>query len=162
MILLRMSLNDNIISKIEHSDWFAKMLASDVDIGLIGEMDRSKVGVVFFKIENFHTLVSINLNPLYRGKKLAGTLLRNAMQDAQKMSPNIDHFVAEIKNTNTASIKVFCQNGFTLNSKKDHSGIYAQSVDLELKQMFQIDEREISQTCHRILLLKFRQIITAK
>ena len=120
-----MSLNDNIISKIEHSDWFAKMLASDVDIGLIGEMDRSKVGVVFFKIENFHTVVSINLNPLYRGKKLAATLLRNAMHDAQKMSPNIDHFVAEIKDTNTASIKVFYQNGFTLNSKKDHSGIYS-------------------------------------
>ena len=88
-------------------------------------MDRSKVGVVFFKIENFHTLVSINLNPLYRGKKLAATLLRNAMHDAQKMSPNIDHFVAEIKDTNTASIKVFYQNGFTLNSKKDHSGIYS-------------------------------------
>ena len=56
------------------------MLASDVDLGLIGEMDRAKVGVVFFKIENFHALVSINLNPLYRGKKLAATLLRNAMQ----------------------------------------------------------------------------------
>ena len=119
-----MSLNENIISKLSIRTGLLKC-CSDVDIGLIGEMDRSKVGVVFFKIENFHTLVSINLNPLYRGKKLAATLLRHAMQDAQKMSPNIDHFVAEIKDTNTASIKVFCQNGFTLNSKKDHSGIYS-------------------------------------
>ena len=69
--------------------------------------------------------MSNNQNTLYRCKKLSGTLLRNAMHDVQKMLPHIDHFVAEIKNTNAASIKVFCQNGFTLNSKKDHSGIYS-------------------------------------
>ena len=42
----------------------------------------------------------------------------------QKSFPKIQKFTVEIKNTNTASIKVFAQNGFNLHSKKDEFSIY--------------------------------------
>ena len=54
-------------------------------------------------------------------------LLRNAMEEVQKLFPQIDHFIAEIKNTNTASIKVFANNGYKLKTQQDGFGIY--SVD---------------------------------
>ena len=122
-----MSLNGNIISSTEHSYWFAKMLDSNLQIGIIGEINHAKIGVVFFMIDDNNARVSINLNPLERGKKLATILLRNAMEEVQKLFPQIDHFIAEIKNTNTASIKVFANNGYKLKTQQDGFGIY--SVD---------------------------------
>jgi UDP-2,4-diacetamido-2,4,6-trideoxy-beta-L-altropyranose hydrolase len=119
-----MSLNTSIVSKDEHSEWFSKMLNSATDIGIIGEIEGSKVGVVFFKIEAHQSVVSINLNPLYRGQKLATTLLKNAIYEVQTMSSSIKYFVAEIKNKNTASKKIFLKIGFSLSTKNEKSCIY--------------------------------------
>ena len=52
------------------------------------------------------------MSGLHRGKKLAASLLGSAMNEILIISPKIKHFVAEIKNNNNASIKIFTQNGF--------------------------------------------------
>ena len=120
----KMSINTNIISSIEHKNWFTEMLNNSSHLGFVGEINGEKIGVVFMKIHRGNARVSININPLYRGKKLAVSLLRISIKEVQKLLPQIDQFIAEIKNTNTASIKVFVQNGFTLNSKQNGTSVY--------------------------------------
>jgi len=68
--------------------------------------------------------VSINLNPAHRGKKLAGLLLRKSMIEVQKLNLKIDQFIAEIKNANTLSAKIFVQNGFVLDVVGDGFSVY--------------------------------------
>ena len=121
----KMSVNTNIISSIEHQNWFSEMLNNSSHLGFVGEINGEKIGVVFVKIHSGNARVSINLNPLYRGKKLAVSLLRISIKEVQKLLPQIDQFIAEIKNTNTASIKVFVQNGFTLNSNQSGISVYS-------------------------------------
>lgn len=110
----QMSRNNNYISEIHHETWFKTMLADDTHIGLIGYFNGKKIGAVFLKID-IHASVSINMNPEHRGKKLSEELLREALREMRLMNPKIDQFIAEIKDTNIASIKIFCRNNFTLN-----------------------------------------------
>ena len=119
-----MSMNSTVISLGEHSTWFADMLAHDDHIGLIGEVNGQKIGVVFMVISAGTSKVSINLNPLHRGKGFAASLLRSSIMEVQKLFPTLQQFTAEIKDTNTASIKIFVQNGFNMHIRKAGSSIY--------------------------------------
>ena len=119
-----MSINSSVISPVEHSNWFAKMLANEDHIGLIGEINGQKIGVVFMIISAGTSKVSINLNPLHRGKGFAASLLRNSIMEVQKLFPMLEQFTAEIKDTNSASMKIFVQNGFNMHIKKAGSSIY--------------------------------------
>ena len=100
------------------------MLDNASHIGIIGELNNEKIGVVFMEIYKESSKVSINLNPLHRGKRLSGILMRRSMLKVQKTFPQLQQFTAEIKNTNTASIKIFVQNGFTRHTKKPGSSFY--------------------------------------
>ena len=119
-----MSINSSVISPVEHSNWFANMLANEDHIGLIGEINGQKIGVVFMVISAGTSKVSINLNPLHRGKGFAASLLKSSIMEAQKLFPTLQQFTAEIKDTNTASMKIFVQNGFNVHIKKANSFIY--------------------------------------
>ena len=120
-----MSINAGVISPFEHLNWFEGMLNNRSHIGFIGELNSEKIGVVFMKIHNSSAKVSINLNPLHRGKRLGGILLRSSMFEVQNLFPKIQQFTAEIKNTNIVSIKVFAQNGFKLHAKKNGFSSYS-------------------------------------
>lgn len=119
-----MSINNDFISYAEHSDWFPKMLKDCSHKGFIGEIDGEKIGVVFVKVNNKQAKVSINLNPAHRGNKFAAALLKNGINSALKLLPYIDYFIAEIKNINTASIKVFNKNGFEISSDNGEISTY--------------------------------------
>lgn len=119
-----MSMNSSMISSVEHSNWFANMLANEDHIGLIGEINGQKIGVVFMVISEGTAKVSINLNPLYRGKSFAASLLRSSIMEVQKLFPTLQQFTAEIKDTNAASMKIFVKNGFNVHIKKTGSSIY--------------------------------------
>ena len=130
----QMSINSRVISSAEHSKWFADMLINNAHVAFIGEVDSEKIGVVFMKIEKGSARVSINLAPLHRGKNLAVILLKNAMLEAIKLVLQIDQFIAEIKNTNKASIKVFTKCGFSIETKYDDISIYSlKSLSLGVK-----------------------------
>ena len=119
-----MSMTTSVISWSDHSDWFSKMLDSSTRIGFIGELGGEKIGVVFMHVNKSTAKVSINLNPAHRGKKLAGRFLRKVMIEVQKLNPKIDQFIAEIKNANTLSAKIFVQNGFVLTVVGDGFSVY--------------------------------------
>ena len=119
-----MSMSSSVISPVEHSNWFANMLANEDHIGLIGEINGQKIGVVFMVICAGTSKVSINLNPRHRGKGFAASLLRSSILEVQKFFPTLQQFTAEIKDTNTASMKIFVQNGFNMHIKKTGSSIY--------------------------------------
>ena len=111
----QMSKNTSVISLIEHSSWFAGMLNNISHIGLIGEINGEKIGVVFITIRKCDARVSINLNPLHRGKKLAQVLLKFAAGSTKSQ------FKIRLLQKSKIQIhkhKVFAQNGFTLQSKR--------------------------------------------
>ena len=119
-----MSLSNKVILETEHSKWFRMMLESETKIGIIGEVNSSKIGVVFFSVHGCNALVSINLNPLFRGKNLAVILLKEAIRTMQQMQAQVKRYTAEIKNSNFASIKVFVRNGFILEHQRDDFSSY--------------------------------------
>ena len=120
----KMSFNSSVISPSEHSTWFSDMLENRDHIGIIGEINDEKIGVVFMLISSGTSKVSINLNPAYRGKGFAASLLRSSILEVQRILPTLQEFTAEIKDKNTASIKIFVQNGFNVHIKKAGSSIY--------------------------------------
>ena len=124
----QMSINSDVISAVEHLNWFKRMLDNDLHIGIVGEINSEKIGVVFMSVNESTSKVSINLNPLHRGKRLGGILLKSLILEVQKLLPKLQQFTAEIKNTNTASIKVFAQNGFNLETKKDGFSVYSTKI----------------------------------
>ena len=120
-----MSTSGEVVSRSDHLKWFDAMMQCSAHIGIIGEVDGFKIGVVFFKIKNENVIVSINLNPMFRGKKLASKFLGQAMIKIRNMPNKIEYFIAEIKDENAASIKVFVKNGFKLESIADDIRIYS-------------------------------------
>ena len=109
-----------------HVNWFNSTLKNPERILIIGELSKEKIGVVRFDITKQEAYISININPSYRGKKLAPTLLLAA----QKHLPqNIEILTAEIKNKNTASIKSFQKAGYTLRISKNENTIYEKKLD---------------------------------
>ena len=65
--------------------------------------------------------VSINLNPLFRGKKLSATFLKKAI-DFFTSRIDCKSMYADIKPTNIASIKCFEKNNFVIFQNTIHSG----------------------------------------
>lgn len=122
------SLNPGIISPIEHLNWFRDMLQNKAHVGYIGELNYEKIGVIFMKFCNRYAKISINMNPIHRSKGLGGIFLKSAISTSKKSLPKIQQFSAEIKNTNTASIKIFAHNGFKLQTKKDGFSVYCLKI----------------------------------
>lgn len=120
-----MSLNQEIISETEHLAWFSKMLNNKLHLGIVGEINREKIGVVFFQINNYDAFVSINLNPEHRGKNLAVKFLDSALREVKILLPGVCNFKAEVKNNNKTSIKVFAKNGFSIEREKDGFRVYS-------------------------------------
>ena len=97
-----------------HSKWFEKTL-NDKKIKfyigyLVKKKLKQKVGVVRFNIKNKYALISINLNPIMRGKKLSHVLLDAAIKKFIKFKKI--KLIAEIKKNNLASINCFMKTKF--------------------------------------------------
>jgi L-amino acid N-acyltransferase YncA len=97
-----------------HSKWFEKTL-NDTKIKfyigyLVKKKLKQKVGVVRFNIKNKYALISINLNPIMRGKKLSHVLLDAAIKKFLKFKKI--KLIAEIKKNNLASINCFMKTKF--------------------------------------------------
>ena len=71
-----------------------EMLSSKNYVGVVGEINSEKMGIVHFKEHDEEALVSINLNPSFRGKKMSS------------------EFLAEIKCDNIKSERIFKNNNF--------------------------------------------------
>ena len=112
-----------------HNKWFEKNLKNKKKKFYIGRIVnrklKKKVGVVRFDIKNKYALVSINLNPVMRGKKLSYILLAGAIKKFLKF--NKIKLNAEIKKTNLASINCFLKTGFCFIKSKNNYNFYQKS-----------------------------------
>lgn len=138
------SQNTQSVPYNEHCDWFASVLADTNQFLMVGmsidpalAKNPRKIGMVRFSIEPQYSsetktrqatdglkkaVVSININPEFRGKGLSVELLKGAIKHFRKeissgSSPPLDslEFIeATIKECNIASIKCFEKVGFKI------------------------------------------------
>ena len=79
----------------------------------IGELNNLKVGICRFDFEpeSNSSIVSINLNPIFRGQGLSFYLLNNAIERYKDSNGSL--LKAIIKKNNFSSIKIFEKCKFT-------------------------------------------------
>lgn len=107
-----MSLNSELVALGEHQSWFDGKLADEHCVLFIGEVNCSKIGMVRFDVDKKMSVadVSINLNPEYRGRKMAEPLLRSCIDEFRELHTCEIH--ATVRCENVASNKVFQSVGF--------------------------------------------------
>jgi UDP-2,4-diacetamido-2,4,6-trideoxy-beta-L-altropyranose hydrolase len=101
-----------LVEYTSHKVWFDKTLNDEQQVLTIGFEGKDKVGVVRYDNDEEKIEVSINLNPIFRGKGLGPGLLT----ETEKMLPQCWRslsLLAEIKSTNTASISTFERAGYS-------------------------------------------------
>jgi RimJ/RimL family protein N-acetyltransferase len=120
------SANAKLVNKENHKKWFKKYLSdprTKFYMGyLIKKDEKKKIGVVRFDIKIKYALVSINLNPRMRGKKLSSILLSVAIKKFLRFKKI--KLVAQIKNNNFASISCFLKNNFSFFKSKNQYVFY--------------------------------------
>ena len=124
------SKNKKKITLEAHNKWFKKNLKNKkikFYIGFIVEKnEKKKVGVVRFNIKSKYALVSINLNPVMRGKSLSYILLAAGIKKFLKFKKI--KLIAEIKKNNFASIKCFLKNEFCFFKSRNQHNFYRRSL----------------------------------
>ena len=125
------SKNKKRITLEAHNKWFHKILKDKKIKSYIGYLvkknEKKKVGVVRFDIKNKYALVSINLNPIMRGKGLSYVLLAAGIKKILKFKKI--KLIAEIKNNNITSINCFLKNGFFFLKSRKQYNFYQRSLD---------------------------------
>ena len=123
--------NNKKISYENHKRWFNKTLFDSKVKFYLGTLKINKkfkkVGVVRFNIKAKYSLVSINLNPKMRGKKLSHILLSRSIKKFLRIKKI--KLIAEIKKSNLASIKCFLKNNFFFLKSKKQFNIYQNSLN---------------------------------
>lgn len=109
----QMSLNTGEISPAEHLHWFDECLRNPKRTMYVGLTDAGKVGICRFDFSEatLRSEVSINLNPLMRGRGLSFELLSQAIQTYKQK--HLATLTATIKRENTVSVRLFEKCGFT-------------------------------------------------
>jgi RimJ/RimL family protein N-acetyltransferase len=124
------SKNKKKITLEAHNKWFKKNLNNRKIKLYIGSINKNnqkkKVGVVRFDIKSKYALVSINLNPVMRGKSLSYILLMAGIKKFLKFKKI--KLIAEIKKNNVASIKCFLKNRFYFFKSRNQYNFYRRSL----------------------------------
>jgi RimJ/RimL family protein N-acetyltransferase len=124
------SKNKKKITLEAHNKWFDKNLKDRKIKSYIGFLAKKneikKVGVIRFDIKNNHALVSINLNPVMRGKGLSCILLAAGIKKFLKFKKI--KLNAEIKKNNLASINCFLKNKFYFFKSRNQYNLYKRSL----------------------------------
>ena len=107
-----MSIDNQEVGIEEHNNWFESSLINPSKFLYIGMLLDKKVGICRFDHGTLSgcAKVSINLNPLMRGRNLSGTFLTGAIEkyrEAHKVS-----LTAIVRKENGASVRLFRKSGF--------------------------------------------------
>ncbi len=107
------SFNSNSISKIEHNNWFSKLLLDDDRKLFICEVNKQAAGIIKFNIAQEESVIGVIVAPEFRGKGLAHLLIRKC---CQKYKENVSNdkigIKAYIKQQNIFSLRAFKKAGF--------------------------------------------------
>lgn len=119
-----MSQSMEVVEYDKHCRWFEAALQDARKYMYIGSVAGEKVGMCRFDVdaEKGIAIVSLNLNPLFRGKHLSSPFLILALQEFRR-SESLD-VRATIKIMNKASIACFEACGFVLESTDNTYGYY--------------------------------------
>jgi RimJ/RimL family protein N-acetyltransferase len=113
------SISSDVITWAVHSRWFYSALEDKNSLSFVGLVGADKVGLCRFTLIGNVAEVSINLNPAFRGKRLASPLLKYSIAEYCKSELNVN-FSATIKHSNHSSIACFESVGFTLSDSDEH------------------------------------------
>jgi len=122
----QMSISSNDITWESHTSWFEESLKNPNRYLYVSYLnDKEKIGVCRFDIDNTtHTAeVSINLNPLFRNKKLCEKILTEAIREFRGET-NVA-LTATIQKINTSSIKCFLNVGFFFENDDNDYNYYS-------------------------------------
>lgn len=121
-----MYINGERIAWEDHNTWYAKILESKKSIIYLGKDEERKtsIGMVRFDIDNNYknSVVSINLNPIWRGKNVSVELLSSAIKQF-RLIHNMP-VIAKVKKENIASIKCFERCLFELTNQDEDFNYY--------------------------------------
>lgn len=106
-----MSKTPGVIDQASHIHWFARAVRSEDRVILIALEADLKLGMVRFDRASDAWLVSINLAPAARGKGLSTEILVQAIA-LFRAAHGDQKLIAEIKENNTPSLKLFERCGF--------------------------------------------------
>lgn len=111
-----MSLDNTEISAPLHERWFEQVLAASDRVLLIGEDDEGPAGVVRFDLSEDRATISIYLAQERFGQGLGPGLLRAAEDWLAVSHPEILWVHAQVQAVNAASLHLFEQGGYRLDS----------------------------------------------
>jgi RimJ/RimL family protein N-acetyltransferase len=112
-----MSLKSRKVTATEHQNWLLNNLIHPQNQIYIGIINEQKIGVCYFNVNNHEktAVVSINLNPNMRGKKLSLQLLAGCIEKFK--TSNSYPLKAVINKKNLASLIIFKKCGFLISSE---------------------------------------------
>lgn len=117
------SFNQNKIEYSDHCSWFTKTLADKNMLFFLVFADETEtdfIGQIRFKRESeasTECVISLSITAQFRGKHIAGEFIEIGIEALKKYWYNIKNIVAEVKDENTASNRLFLKEGFELISK---------------------------------------------
>lgn len=120
-------LESSEVSREEHESWLTKKLSSKLAKLIILEKGKDKIGIVRYEKEGDYSLVSINLNPKFRGKGYGSKLLLLS-EEVLDFSNKKIIFKAHILKNNKPSISIFEKAGYELESDSRKLLVYKKIV----------------------------------
>ena len=113
--------NSTTIGKVkssEHNVWFNKKIKdTSTHLFIINNESFEKIGIIFFNKQDNQATISININPYFRGQGYGFTSLFEAVKQYFN-NFSVNSIVAEIKENNSLSLKIFKRVGFKEETKE--------------------------------------------
>lgn len=117
------SFNTKPIEYVVHCKWFEKAVADKNTLFFLVFAEKNEkdfVGQIRFnRVSESSTecVISLSITEQFRGKHIAGEFIEFGVEELKKNWHNIESVIAEVKDENIASNKLFIKEGFELISK---------------------------------------------
>lgn len=117
------SFNQGEIKYTDHCEWFERTVGDkDVLFFLVFADDTEKdfIGQIRFKRDSGDStecVISLSIAERFRGKHVAGQFMELGIEEMRKDWPLINTVIAEVKNGNIPSNKLFQSEGFNLTTR---------------------------------------------
>lgn len=114
------SFNQNKIEYTDHCKWFEKAVADKNTLFFLlfaDESEKDFVGQIRFNRESEKStecVISLSITEQFRGKHIAGEFIELGIEELKKNWHNVESVVAEVKDENAASNKLFLRERFEL------------------------------------------------
>lgn len=117
------SFNQKKIEYADHCKWFEKAVADKNTLFFLVFAEKNEkdfVGQIRFNRESESSsecVISLSITKQFRGKHIAHDFIKLGIEELKKNWHNVESVVAEVKDENIASNKLFIKEGFELISK---------------------------------------------